>query len=115
MEHRCIGRDELLSLARARVEFVVRDARSGEDLTQTTLLALLTEGGGAVSAAMSIDFLRELAGLQQQVVRDFFQKHLPAAFKAYVELGRPSSAPLQNDPGSPEAPPLRATRKTKRS
>lgn len=100
VEHRCISRDELLGLARSHIEFVVRDARTDEDLTQPTLMALLTEGAGAVSEAMPIEFLRELASLQQQAVRDFFQSHLPAAFRAYVELGRKAGVVAPADPAS---------------
>lgn len=88
VEHRYISRDELAGLARARVIFEVRDARTGADLTRVTLLALLTEGEGAASGAISVELLRELASAQHEVVREFFGSYLAGAFRAYVQFGQ---------------------------
>ncbi len=105
VEHRCISRDELAELARARIEFVVRDARTGEDLTPSTLVALLTEGTLALSTAMPLELLRELASMQQRTMEEFFSQHVPAALKQFMSQGQGGLFPESlrgDDQGSPD-------------
>lgn len=85
--HRYISRAELGDLARRGLRFEVRDARTGEDLTRITLMALLTEGSGPPLDALPLELLRDLASAQEEVVRQFFEVHLPAMFRAYSEMG----------------------------
>ena len=70
--------DDLAAMVRQGVEFEVRDAKSGEDITRKVLTQIIFEEEGRGQNLLPIQFLRQLIG--------FYGDRLQAFLPSYLEL-----------------------------
>ncbi|WP_321395048.1 polyhydroxyalkanoate synthesis repressor PhaR [Emcibacter sp.] len=72
--------DDLATMVRDGKEFIVRDAKSGEDITHSVLTQIIFEEESKGETLLPINFLRQLIGFYggglQQVVPDYLESSL---------------------------------------
>jgi polyhydroxyalkanoate synthesis repressor PhaR len=83
-ESHYITLDELASKVRAGIDVVVVDAKSGEDLTRTTLTQILMEERGAARMLPS-DVLAQLIRMGDQSLAEFLERYVAAALLLYIQ------------------------------
>jgi polyhydroxyalkanoate synthesis repressor PhaR len=81
--------DHLCEMVKKGVEFEVRDARSGEDITRSVLTQIIFEEEGKGQHLLPIKFLRQLIG--------FYGDSLQAFVPSYLEMSMQSFAKNQDD------------------
>jgi polyhydroxyalkanoate synthesis repressor PhaR len=81
--------DHLCEMVKKGVEFEVRDARSGEDITRSVLTQIIFEEEGKGQHLLPIQFLRQLIG--------FYGDSLQAFVPSYLEMSMQSFAKNQED------------------
>ena len=93
-ESRYITLDELTGKIRAGEDVQIIDAKSGDDLTQTTLTQLILEGPGA--GLLPVPLLHRLIRMQDDALAEFFSKYVSNALDFYLAArdGAQSMAPL---------------------
>ncbi|WP_119422015.1 polyhydroxyalkanoate synthesis repressor PhaR [Desertibaculum subflavum] len=74
--------DHLAKMVREGLDFVVEDAKSGEDITRTVLTQIIFEAEGKGQNLLPISFLRQLIG--------FYGDSLQALVPSYLELSMAS-------------------------
>lgn len=79
--------DHLAKMVREGLDFVVEDAKSGEDITRTVLTQIIFEAEGKGQNLLPISFLRQLIG--------FYGDSLQALVPSYLELSMASFAKNQ--------------------
>lgn len=85
-ESRYVTLDELASLVREGLEFVVHDAKSGEDLTGVVLAqVILEEEKQSPGGAFPVPLLRQLIQLRDERLRNFVIYDLPRLTDIYLE------------------------------
>lgn len=78
--------DELAGLVRDDAEFVVQDAKTGEDLTGVVLAqVILEEEKRGVGGAFPHALLRQLIRLRDERLSDFVINHLPRLTHIFLE------------------------------
>jgi polyhydroxyalkanoate synthesis repressor PhaR len=70
--------EDLAAMVKAGVDFVVHDAKSGEDITRKVLTQIIFEEEGRGQNLLPIQFLRQLIG--------FYGDHMQAFLPSYLEL-----------------------------
>jgi polyhydroxyalkanoate synthesis repressor PhaR len=80
--------DELAQMVRAGEDFVVFDAKSGEDITRSVLTQIILEEDGKGRNLLPITFLRQLIG--------FYDDNLQAFVPRYLEVSMENFARHQN-------------------
>jgi polyhydroxyalkanoate synthesis repressor PhaR len=88
--------DDLATMVKQGGEFVVYDAKTGEDITRSVLTQIIVEEEGKGANLLPISFLRQLIGLygdQMQWLVPRYLEHALAAFSSQQEQMRKS---LQN-------------------
>jgi polyhydroxyalkanoate synthesis repressor PhaR len=93
-ESHYITLDELASKVRAGIDVAVVDAKTGEDLTRTTLTQILMEERGAARMLPS-DLLAQLIRMSDQALAEFLERYVAAALLLYMQnaqAGDPMSA-----------------------
>src|SRR3984957_3563583 len=70
--------DDLAAMVRQDVDFIVHDAKSGEDITRKVLTQIIFEEEGRGQNLLPIAFLRQLIG--------FYGDRLQAFLPSYLEL-----------------------------
>jgi polyhydroxyalkanoate synthesis repressor PhaR len=93
-ESHYITLDELAGKVRAGIDVAVVDAKSGEDLTRTTLTQILMEERGAARMLPS-DVLAQLIRMGDQPLAEFLERYVAAALLLYMQNaqgGDPMSA-----------------------
>jgi polyhydroxyalkanoate synthesis repressor PhaR len=79
--------DHLAKMVREGLDFVVEDAKTGEDITRTVLTQIIFEAEGKGQNLLPISFLRQLIG--------FYGDSLQALVPSYLELSMASFAKNQ--------------------
>jgi len=96
--------DFLSELVRENVEFVVLDAKSGEDITRQVLTQIIFEAENSGSNLLSVNFLRDLISFYGKSVQGFFPSYLEMSMKHFTDSqeqwkktfsGNTSSQPLE--------------------
>jgi polyhydroxyalkanoate synthesis repressor PhaR len=102
-DSRYITLDELARKIGAGRDVRVVDARSGDDLTQTTLTQIIVEGRRAARLLPS-SLLAQLIRLNDDALAEFLGRYVGAALELYLETRRASDAsPYQPFAGLPPA------------
>jgi polyhydroxyalkanoate synthesis repressor PhaR len=93
-ESRYITLEELAEKIRAGADATVVDARSGEDLTQTTLTQIIMESRGA-GHILPVPLLLQLIRLGDEALGEFLGRYMSLALEAYLQAkqGAQSLAP----------------------
>ncbi len=87
--------DELAGLVRDDADFVVQDAKTGEDLTGVVLAqVILEEEKRAPGGAFPLGLLRQLIRLHDERLIDFVVHHLPRLTEIYLESSEAVSETL---------------------
>jgi polyhydroxyalkanoate synthesis repressor PhaR len=81
--------DHLCEMVKDGVEFEVRDARTGEDITRSVLTQIIVEEEGKGQNLLPIKFLRQLIG--------FYGDNLQAFVPRYLEMSMESFARNQEE------------------
>ncbi len=81
--------DHLCEMVKEGVEFEVRDARSGEDITRSVLTQIIVEEEGKGQNLLPIKFLRQLIG--------FYGDNLQAFVPRYLEMSMDSFSRNQEE------------------
>jgi polyhydroxyalkanoate synthesis repressor PhaR len=79
---RYITLDELAEKIRSGTDVEVVDAKSGDDLTQTTLTQLILEG--SASSLLPVPLLHRLIRMQDDAFAEFFSKYVSSALDIYL-------------------------------
>ena len=77
--------DFLSELVRENVEFVVLDAKSGDDITRQVLTQIIFEAENSGSNLLSVNFLRDLISFYGKSVQGFFPSYLEMSMKHFTE------------------------------
>jgi polyhydroxyalkanoate synthesis repressor PhaR len=77
--------DFLSELVRDNVEFVVLDAKSGEDITRQVLTQIIFEAENSGSNLLSVSFLRDLISFYGKSVQGFFPSYLEMSMKHFTD------------------------------
>ncbi len=75
--------DHLAGMVRDGVEFEVRDARSGEDITRSVLAQIIFEEEGKGQHMLPIRFLRQLIGFYGDSMQAFLPRYLEMSMESF--------------------------------
>jgi len=84
-ESRYITLADVKELVMNKVEFEVIDKKSGEDITRTILLQVISDQEQQGDAIMSEDFLAQIIRAYGSVVPDFVTKYLEQSMKLFMQ------------------------------
>jgi polyhydroxyalkanoate synthesis repressor PhaR len=76
--------DDLCKMVRAGEEFVVYDAKSGEDLTRSILTQIILEEDGKGRNLLPINFLRQVIGYYDDSLRAFLPRYLELSMENFA-------------------------------
>jgi polyhydroxyalkanoate synthesis repressor PhaR len=76
--------DDLSKMVRAGDEFVVYDAKSGEDLTRSILTQIILEEDSKGRNLLPINFLRQLIGYYDDSLRAFLPRYLELSMENFA-------------------------------
>jgi polyhydroxyalkanoate synthesis repressor PhaR len=76
--------DDLSKMVRAGEEFVVYDAKSGEDLTRSILTQIILEEDSKGRNLLPITFLRQLIGYYDDNLRAFLPRYLEVSMENFA-------------------------------
>ena len=76
--------DDLSKMVRAGEEFVVYDAKTGEDLTRSILTQIILEEDGKGRNLLPINFLRQLIGYYDDSLRAFLPRYLELSMENFA-------------------------------
>ena len=82
---RYITQDELAQKIRLGSDVTVVDAKTGQDLTQSTLTQLIIEGRGA-GAFLPVGLLHQLIRLGDDALAEFFNRYVQLALEMYLQV-----------------------------
>jgi polyhydroxyalkanoate synthesis repressor PhaR len=77
--------DDLAAMVRDGREFVVYDAKSGEDLTRSVLTQIIVEQEGKGQNMLPISVLRQLIGLYGDNLQSLVPRYLEAAMASFTQ------------------------------
>lgn len=83
---RYVNLEEIARLIRKGHNVRIVDAKTGEDLTRSTLMQIIVEDNKAGSAGLPIELMRQLIVASDQVGRDFLSWYLKSAFETYGKV-----------------------------
>ena len=76
---------DLRKLIHEGVEFKVMDSQSGEDITRSILIQIITDQEAGNEALFSTDMLIDLIRFYDETVHDLFQSYLDQSMRAFAE------------------------------
>lgn len=76
--------NDLAKMARDGVEFVVQDARTGEDLTRSVLVQIILESEASGDNLLPLNFLRHLVGLYGDTLQWAVPGYLDSAMDVFL-------------------------------
>ena len=76
--------DELSKMVRHGEDFVVYDAKSGEDLTRSVLTQIILEEDGKGRNLLPISFLRQVIGFYDDSLRAFLPRYLELSMENFA-------------------------------
>lgn len=91
-ESRYVTQDELAAKIRGGQDVRVVDARTGEDLTQATLLQLIVESSAAKLLPVSV--LSRLIRMQDDALAEFFGRHVATTLDLYLAFKQGAQSAL---------------------
>lgn len=99
-ESRYITLADVKELVMNKVEFEVIDKKSGEDITRTILLQVISDQEQQGDAIMSEDFLAQIIRAYGSVVPDFVTKYLEQSMKLFMQQQKYLKGQLQGVVGT---------------
>jgi polyhydroxyalkanoate synthesis repressor PhaR len=76
--------DSLCQMVRENVDFVVQDAKTGEDITRSVLTQIIVEEEAKGQNLLPINFLRQIIGLYGDRFQELIPRYLEASMEAFV-------------------------------
>ena len=76
---------DLRELIHDGVDFKVTDSKSGEDITRSILIQIITEQEAGNDALFSTEMLTEIIRNYDEAVHDVFQSYLDQSMRAFTE------------------------------
>lgn len=92
--------DNLADMVRQGVDFVVYDAKTGEDITRGVLTQIIVEQEGKGSNLLPTGFLRQLIGFYGDQMQGLVPKYLEQAMTAFAQQQEQMRATMQKTMGS---------------
>ena len=92
--------DNLAEMVRQGVDFVVYDAKTGEDITRGVLTQIIVEQEGKGSNLLPTGFLRQLIGFYGDQMQGLVPKYLEQAMTAFAQQQDQVRATMQKTMGS---------------
>ncbi|MDE2517022.1 MAG: polyhydroxyalkanoate synthesis repressor PhaR [Rhodospirillales bacterium] len=92
--------DNLAEMVRQGRDFVVYDAKSGEDITRSVLTQIIVEEEGKGSAMLPTAFLRQLIGFYGDSMQGLVPRYLEQAMSAFAEQQETLRATMQKTVGN---------------
>lgn len=92
--------DNLADMVRQGIDFVVYDAKTGEDITRGVLTQIIVEQEGKGSNLLPTGFLRQLIGFYGDQVQGLVPKYLEQAMTAFAQQQDQMRAAMQKTMGS---------------
>jgi polyhydroxyalkanoate synthesis repressor PhaR len=83
---RYVNLDDIAVLIRKGTPVQVVDAKTGEDLTQVTLMQIIAENAKEGSAGLPLELLRQLIVASDHVGKEFIMWYMKSAMEAYEKL-----------------------------
>jgi polyhydroxyalkanoate synthesis repressor PhaR len=77
--------DDLCQMVKENKEFVVYDAKTGEDITRSVLTQIIVEEEAKGQALLPISFLRQLIGFYGDSLGGMLPKYLEGSMKAFAQ------------------------------
>jgi len=99
-ESRYITLADVKDLVMNKVDFEVIDKKSGENITRTILLQVISEQEQQGDAIMSEDFLAQIIRAYGSVVPDFVTKYLEQSMTLFMQQQKILKGQLQNVVGT---------------
>ncbi len=99
-ESRYITLADVKELVMNKVEFEVIDKKSGEDITRTILLQVISDQEQQGDAIMSEDFLAQIIRAYGSVVPDFVTKYLEQSMQLFMQQQKYLKGQLQGVGGT---------------
>src|SRR5579862_3013331 len=76
--------DDLAAMVKQGVDFVVYDAKTGEDITRKVLTQIIFEEEGRGQNLLPIQFLRQLIGFYGDRMQDFLPSFLELSLDSFI-------------------------------
>src|SRR5579872_2168008 len=92
--------DNLADMVRQGHDFVVYDAKSGEDITRSVLTQIIVEEEGKGRSLLPTGFLRQLIGFYGDQMQGLVPKYLEQAMTAFAQQQEQMRATMQKTMGS---------------
>lgn len=77
--------DDLCEMVKDGSEFIVYDAKSGEDLTRQVLTQIIFEQEAKGENLLPVNFLRSLIGFYDNSLKDFVPHYLESSMQAFMK------------------------------
>lgn len=88
--------DHLAEMVRAGQDFVVKDAKSGNDITRSVLTQIIFEEESKGHNMLPTNFLRQLIGLYGDQLQGFVPGYLDASMETFAQNQENMRAQMQN-------------------
>ena len=92
--------DNLAEMVRQGRDFVVYDAKSGEDITRSVLTQIIVEEEGKGSAMLPTSFLRQLIGFYGDSMQGLVPRYLEQTMSAFAQQQEQMRATMQKTVGN---------------
>lgn len=96
--------EDLAAMVRAGRDFVVFDAKSGEDITRSVLTQIIVEQEGKGANLLPTQFLRQLIGIYGEPVQSLVPQYLDSAMAAFARQQEQLRRAMENSMGALPAP-----------
>ena len=83
-ESRYVTLADIRNLVTSQVDFIVRDRKSGDDITRSILLQVITEQEQQGSSVMSRDFLSQVICSYDKVIPEFASDYLEESMEFFM-------------------------------
>jgi polyhydroxyalkanoate synthesis repressor PhaR len=77
--------DDLCQMVKGNTEFVVYDAKTGEDITRSVLTQIIVEEEAKGQSLLPISFLRQLIGFYGDSLGTMLPRYLESSMKAFAQ------------------------------
>ena len=77
--------DDLCDMVKEGADFIVYDAKSGEDLTRQVLTQIIFEQESRGENLLPIDFLRNLIGFYDNGLKEYMPSYLDSAMQSFMK------------------------------
>jgi len=92
--------DNLAEMVRENRDFVVYDAKSGEDITRSVLTQIIVEEEGKGKAMLPTNFLRQLIGFYGDNMQSVVPRYLDQAMTSFAKQQESMRAAMQKTVGA---------------